>query len=119
MLTRPVNKDDALEDFASREITLNGIAQGFATDRVVERLRKAGLTTTLVDTTDLDALERAFTPRTKLLWLESPGNPLLSITDIAAAAAIAKKHGALTAIDNTSSLLVNPADQPPAESPQQ
>lgn len=62
---------------------------------------RAGVTTTLVDTTDLDALERAFTPRTKLLWLESPGNPLLSITDIAAAAAIAKKHGALTAIDNT------------------
>ncbi len=62
---------------------------------------RSNLSTTLVDTTDLEALERAITPRTKLVWIESPGNPLMSITDIAAVAEIAHRHGALMAIDNT------------------
>ena len=50
---------------------------------------------------DLPGLEAAITPQTKLLWLESPGNPLMSITDLAACVAIAKQHGILTAVDNT------------------
>lgn len=50
---------------------------------------------------DLKAVEAAFTPRTKLLWIESPGNPLLSITDIAACAEIAHARGALLGVDNT------------------
>lgn len=54
-----------------------------------------------VDTSDLAAVERAFTPRTRLLWLESPTNPLLKVTDIAAAAALARARGALTLCDNT------------------
>jgi Cys/Met metabolism PLP-dependent enzyme len=40
-------------------------------------------------------------PQTKLLWIKSPGNPLLSVTDIAACAEIARKHGILLAVDNT------------------
>ncbi len=50
---------------------------------------------------DLAAVERAITPRTRLLWIESPGNPLLSITDIAACAELAHRHGVLLAVDNT------------------
>jgi len=64
-------------------------------------LRPAGIEVSLVDTTDLDAVQAAFTPRTRMLWIETPGNPLLSITDIAACAELARKHGALLAVDNT------------------
>ena len=55
----------------------------------------------LAPTTDLAALQRAFTPRTRLVWLESPGNPLMSITDIAACAELAHRHGALVGVDST------------------
>jgi cystathionine beta-lyase/cystathionine gamma-synthase len=61
----------------------------------------AGVATTLVAATDPTALEAAITPRTKLLWIESPGNPLLSITDIAACAAVARRHGVLLGVDST------------------
>ena len=50
---------------------------------------------------DLEAMEQAITERTRLIWLESPGNPLMSITDLSAAAALAKKHQLLTVVDNT------------------
>ncbi|MEI7781537.1 MAG: PLP-dependent aspartate aminotransferase family protein [Planctomycetota bacterium] len=60
-----------------------------------------GITLTAVDTSDTDAVARAVTPATKLIWIESPGNPLLSITDIAACAEIARRSGALLACDNT------------------
>jgi cystathionine gamma-lyase len=63
--------------------------------------RKFGVEFTFVDSTDLAAIENAITPSTRLLWLETPSNPLLSITDIVGAARIAKKHGALTVVDNT------------------
>jgi cystathionine gamma-lyase len=66
--------------------------------KIVDR---SGITTTLVDTTNLAALEQAFTPNTKLLWIESPGNPLLSITDIAACVELAHKRGVLVGIDST------------------
>ena len=60
-----------------------------------------GLKFTLVDMRDLAALERAVTPATRLIWVETPSNPLLNVTDIRGAAAIAKKAGALLACDNT------------------
>lgn len=60
-----------------------------------------GLEFTFVDPTDLRALERALRPSTKLLWLESPSNPLLRVTDLAAAAALAHQHSVLVAVDNT------------------
>ncbi|MFT5527615.1 MAG: cystathionine gamma-lyase [Pirellulaceae bacterium] len=56
---------------------------------------------TLADSTDTAAVEAAITDKTKLVWIESPGNPLMSITDIAACAEIAHRHGALIGIDNT------------------
>lgn len=61
----------------------------------------AGIEVSLVPSTDLEAVARAFRPNTRLFWIESPGNPLLSITDIAACAELAHRHGALLAVDNT------------------
>lgn len=63
--------------------------------------RRFGLDFTFVDTTRPQNVEAAFTAKTKMLFLESPSNPLLKITDIAAAAAVARKKGALTVVDNT------------------
>ena len=75
-------------------------------------LNRSNIGITLTNSRDLDALERAITPQTKLLWLESPGNPLMSITDLAACVAIAKKHDLLTAVDNTfaTPVLTRPLD---------
>src|SRR5258708_25000674 len=64
-------------------------------------LSRWGLTASYVDMRDLGALERALTPATKLIWTETPSNPLLHVTDLRAVAAIAKKAGALLACDNT------------------
>lgn len=60
-----------------------------------------GLRSTLVDMRDPGAIERAVTPATKLIWAETPSNPLLHVTDLRAVAAIAKKAGSLMACDNT------------------
>ncbi|MEN1680059.1 MAG: PLP-dependent aspartate aminotransferase family protein [Planctomycetota bacterium] len=64
-------------------------------------LDRSGITVTLADSTDPAKLEAAMTPATKLVWVESPGNPQMTITDYAAAADIAHRHGALLACDNT------------------
>ena len=50
---------------------------------------------------DLDALERAFTPSTRLLFAETPSNPLMRLTDLAAVADIAHRHRARLVVDNT------------------
>jgi len=64
-------------------------------------INRSGIDVTLARSTDLAALEAAMRPQTKLVWIESPGNPLLSITDIAACAEVAHRHGALLGVDNT------------------
>ena len=73
------------------------------TYRLFERVRKdsANLSFTYVDMTDTDKLSAAITPETKLIWLETPTNPLLKIVDVEAVCAIAKKHGILVGCDNT------------------
>ncbi|MDE1976127.1 MAG: cystathionine gamma-synthase [Elusimicrobia bacterium] len=71
---------------------------------------RLGIDFTFVDATDLGAIERAMTPRTKLLWVETPSNPLLRVTDIRKACVLAKKRGALAAVDNT---FASPALQRP------
>lgn len=62
---------------------------------------KNGLEYTTLDTSDLATIEANIRPNTKALYLETPSNPLLKITDIKAAAAIAKKHGLMVIVDNT------------------
>jgi cystathionine beta-lyase/cystathionine gamma-synthase len=64
-------------------------------------LEDFGLTFSFVETSNLRNVERAVTKRTRLLWIESPTNPLLRIADIRAAAKIAHRHGALCLVDNT------------------
>jgi cystathionine gamma-lyase len=60
-----------------------------------------GIETTHVPTNDLAACAAAFRPGTKLFWTESLGNPLLGVTDLAACAELAHRHGAWLAVDNT------------------
>jgi cystathionine gamma-synthase len=60
-----------------------------------------GLRSTSVNMTDLDAVRSAITPETRMIWVETPSNPQLLITDIAALAGIAHDSGALLACDNT------------------
>jgi len=71
--------------------------------RLFERVRRrsAGLDFSFVDLTDPTAFEAAIKPNTKLVWIETPTNPLLKIVDIAAIAAIAKRRGLIVAVDNT------------------
>lgn len=64
-------------------------------------LNRSGVNVSLASSVDLATFENAITPQTKLIWIESPGNPLMSITDIAACAKIAQRHGVLLAVDNT------------------
>ncbi len=74
--------------------------------------QRYGIGSAFVPMTNLDAIEAAITPNTKLLWIETPTNPMLNIVDIAAVCAIAKKHGIHTCVDNTfaSPYLQNPLD---------
>ncbi len=60
-----------------------------------------GINFTRVDMTDAAATRAGFTDKTKLVWLETPTNPMLKIVDIAMVAALARERGALTAVDNT------------------
>jgi cystathionine beta-lyase/cystathionine gamma-synthase len=64
-------------------------------------LTRYGLTFTFVDTSDPPQIERAFTPRTKILFVETPTNPVMRITDIARAAELAHRQGASLVVDNT------------------
>jgi cystathionine gamma-lyase len=71
--------------------------------RLFENVRKrsAGLDVSLVDLTNPAALEAAIRPNTRLLWVETPTNPLLKLVDLSAVAAIARKHGLISVCDNT------------------
>ncbi|MCL4191813.1 MAG: aminotransferase class I/II-fold pyridoxal phosphate-dependent enzyme [Thermoguttaceae bacterium] len=64
-------------------------------------VNRSGIAVSLAPATDPARLEVAIQPETKLIWIESPGNPLMSITDIAACAEVAHRHGALLGVDNT------------------
>jgi cystathionine gamma-lyase/cystathionine beta-lyase/cystathionine gamma-lyase/homocysteine desulfhydrase len=78
-------------------------------DKVMTRL---GLTFSYVDTSDVSAIEAAMTPATKMVFIETPTNPVLRLTDIAASAEIAHNHGAFLVVDNT---FASPCLQRPIE----
>jgi cystathionine gamma-lyase len=71
--------------------------------RLLERVRKrsANIETTFTDISDPELLEKAIRPNTRMVWVESPTNPLLKLVDLAAVAAIARKRGLLSVCDNT------------------
>ena len=74
---------------------------------------KMGIKFNYVDTSDVANVSAAMTDKTKLIWLETPTNPLMNITDIEAVSAIGKKHNCIVCVDNTfaSPYLQNPLDQ--------
>jgi cystathionine beta-lyase/cystathionine gamma-synthase len=78
-------------------------------DKVLSRY---GLSFTYADTTNLDAIDRAFTPSTRMLFAETPSNPVMRLTDLRAAADIAHRHGATLVVDNT---FASPVIQRPIE----
>jgi len=84
------------------------------TFRLFEDVRKrtAGLEFSFVDLTDAAALEGAIGPRTKMIWAETPTNPLLRIIDLEAIARTAREHGLLLVVDNT---FATPVCQRPLE----
>lgn len=79
---------------------------------VTQVLNRLGIEHTFVDMTDLQQTEAAIRPNTKVLYVETPSNPLLKITDIRAVSELAKKHGCLTFVDNT---FMTPALQRPLQ----
>lgn len=79
---------------------------------VVTELPRYGMTFTLVDGADPVNFEKAIRPETRIIYIETPSNPTLKITDIRAVADIAKKHGLITIIDNT---FASPVNQNPID----
>jgi len=72
------------------------------TFRIFDKVfRRHGLSFDYVDMSDARNVERALRPRTRLVWIESPTNPMLKIVDLAEVARIARAHGARTVVDNT------------------
>ncbi len=71
--------------------------------RLFERVRRRtmGLEIALVDLRDLEAVERAVTPKSRMLWVETPTNPTLRLADLEALSAIARRHGLIAVADNT------------------
>ena len=81
------------------------------TFRTLEHARvHYGLEVTYLDLSDLDAVRAAWRPDTRMVWVETPSNPLLRLTDIQAVADVARAKGALTVVDNT---FLSPARQRP------
>ena len=90
-----------LLDSGSHVVAMDDIYGG--TYRLFERVRRrtANLDFSFVDLTDLAAFEAAIRPDTKMVWIETPTNPMLKIVDIAAVSDIARKHGLRVVVDNT------------------
>ena len=90
-----------LLDTGSHIVAMHDLYGG--TYRLLENVRKrsAGLTVSFVDLTRPEALEAALRPNTRLVWVETPSNPLLQLVDLAAVAAIARSKGLISVCDNT------------------
>lgn len=90
-----------LLDTGSHVICMDDVYGG--TFRLFERVRRrtADLDFSFVDLTDAAALEAAIRPDTRMIWVETPTNPMLKIVDLQAVGAVARKHGLLMVVDNT------------------
>lgn len=76
------------------------------------RQRSAGLTFSYVDMIDVDAVAAAITPATRMIWVETPSNPMLKLVDIEAICSVARQHDILVVVDNT---FATPYNQRPLE----
>jgi cystathionine gamma-lyase len=90
-----------LLDSGSHVIAMDDLYGG--TYRLFERVRKrsAGLDFSFIDLNDSGALKAALKPNTRMIWAETPTNPMLKLVDLAAVAKFAKKHGLILVVDNT------------------
>jgi cystathionine gamma-lyase len=90
-----------LLDSGSHVVAMNDLYGG--SYRILERVRKrsANITASFVDLTSVENLENAIRPETKMVWVETPTNPLLKIVDLEAIAAIARKRSLISVCDNT------------------
>ncbi|MCW8879863.1 MAG: cystathionine gamma-synthase [Kangiellaceae bacterium] len=90
-----------LVDSGQHVIAMDDLYGG--TFRLFDKVRKrsAGVEFDFVDLTDLDALKAAIKPNTRMIWVETPTNPMLKLVDLKAVAAIAKEHGLIAVADNT------------------
>ena len=90
-----------LLDSGSHVVAMNDLYGG--SYRILERVRKrsANLSASFVDLTSLQAFENAIRPETRMVWVETPTNPLLKIVDLEAVAAIARKRRLISVCDNT------------------
>jgi methionine-gamma-lyase len=86
---------------AGDHMVMSDVAYAGVCELVRETLRRLAIEVTTADLSDLDDLRRAIHPNTKLVWAETPANPILRLTDIQAVAGIAHKAGAELAVDST------------------
>ena len=88
-------------DSGAHVIALDDLYGG--TYRLFENVRKrsAGLSFSFIDMGDAAKIEAAITPNTKMIWIETPSNPLLKLVDLSMVAAVAKKHNLIAVADNT------------------
>jgi len=102
-----------LLDSGSHVIAMNDLYGG--SYRLFERVRRrsAGLDFTFLDLNDTAALKAALKPNTRLIWAETPTNPMLTLVDLAKVGAFARKHGLIFIVDNT---FCSPMLQRPLES---
>lgn len=97
---------------AGDEIIINHTLYGNTFNFVTKTLERFGIKHRIVNLQDLSALKEAVSPETKLIYFESPDNPLLGIVDIQGVCALAKEHGIKVVIDNT---FATPYHQNPLE----
>ena len=82
-------------------VVLSDVIYGGTVRLFAEILNGLGVSHSSVDTSDVEAVERAVTPQTRVIFIETPGNPTMKLTDIAAIADIARARGLRLAVDNT------------------
>ncbi|MEY8020163.1 PLP-dependent aspartate aminotransferase family protein [Muriicola sp. SD30] len=97
---------------AGDHIILQRMLYGGTYHLITEQFEKFGIDYSFIDGSDPAAFEQAITPATRVVYIETPSNPLLTITDIKAFAEIARKHNIVSMIDNT---FASPVNQNPID----
>ena len=93
-------------------VVVQNTLYGGTVNFIKKELPKYGIEYTFTDGYQLDDFEKAIQPNTKLIFIETPSNPLMTITDIEAVVALSKQRGILSAIDNT---FASPVNQNPID----
>jgi methionine-gamma-lyase len=86
---------------AGDHVVAGRVLYGCTHSLLADGLSRFGIATSFVDTTDVDAVRAAIRPDTRVVYLETPANPNLEITDVAAVSRVAHEHGAVVVVDNT------------------